>query len=947
MELLHRTRRAIRDVCTIICLFTSLTAGAQGIPFLRNFTAEDYHANKLNYDVETDENGNVFVANFEGLMYYDHANWRILHTPGISRVTVTVRTSDNTIWVGGYNYFGKIKKKENGEIYLKRIGKTDLFHGEVNEIFERDGKVRFIANNGNIYQVESEDEVSVWKTIDSHALKIGVLDVVDIDAVERGDAANIVRDDIVMEEPLDNGLTAVIKKGKGVIIRNDKGKDLYTISDANGLCSNDVVYMAYDQRGQLWGATAKGVFAIQIPSPLSRFTTYEGLMGSVYSIENFNGKIYAGTDDGLFYQEGMRFVKVTGVNHTCQELRHYGKDLLAATADGIFLVSASGGAKRLTNTTSVSLLVDGNEFYSGELDGVYLYNANGQSRRKMCNLESVTKILKDDQGTIWLQSIYGLIWNKKATDQNFALYKSGNTTETMSTIVLADGKVEVISAETTNPFPYPLYSTVDSKGITWLTNSEGKAVYRWKNGKRLDDLDLLLFPIHDMAVRAIYTQQDEIWLGNENGLVIINTKVKDVTTQTKPKLLIHSVTLHSDSILWGGFGEMPEMLAELDHDENELHFTFSLDQTPIEGHTFYRSRLNNGSWSAWSTNTSANFTNLAHGIYTFSVQARDVTNRLTDITSILFVIKTPFYLRWYMNLVYVLLLLIFVYLLFRLRLRKLGKDKERLERLVQERTAEVVRLEKMATVGKLTQGLIDRILNPLNYINNFAKLSEGLVKDVKANVEDEKEHMNEDNYEDTLDVLDMLSGNLQKVSEHGQSTSRTLKAMEEMLKDRSGGIVPMNLATVIHQDKQMLLEYYKNEISQYNIKTVFEYPETIQINGNGEQLSKTIMCLLGNSVYAIVKKAQKKSFTPELSLRATMNDNSVKIIIGDNGIGIEETIINKIFDPFFTTKTTGEASGVGLYLSREIIQNHGGDISVKSVKDEYSEFIIIIPIKKA
>ena len=212
MELLHRTRRAIRDVCTIICLFTSLTAGAQGIPFIRNFTAEEYHANKLNYDVETDENGNVFVANFEGLMYYDHANWRILHTPGISRVTVVVRTSDNTIWVGGYNYFGKIKRKDNGEIYLKRVGKADLFHGEVNEIFERDGKVRFIANNGNIYQVESEDEVSIHKTIDSQALKIGVLDVVDVDAAERGET-NIVKDDIVLEEPLDDGLTAVIKKG--------------------------------------------------------------------------------------------------------------------------------------------------------------------------------------------------------------------------------------------------------------------------------------------------------------------------------------------------------------------------------------------------------------------------------------------------------------------------------------------------------------------------------------------------------------------------------------------------------------------------------------------------------------------------------------------------------------------------------------------------------------
>ena len=941
---IHRIMNAVKKgVPFFLFTFLSLPAGAQGIPFIRNFTAEEYHANKLNYDVETDENGNVFVANFEGLMYYDHADWRILHTPGISRVTVVVRSSDNTIWVGGYNYFGKIQKKANGGIYLKRVGKPDLFHGEVNEIFERDGKVRFIVNNGHIYQVDGE-EVSVWKTIDSKALKIGVLDVVDVNAVERGDA-NIVKDDIVIEEPLDGGLVAIVKKGLGVIIQDEQGQDLYSITDANGLCSGDISYMSYDQRGQLWGATAKGVFSVQIPSPYSRFTAHEGLTGSVFSIEKFNGRIYAGTDDGLFRQEGMRFEHIPGINHTCQDMKLNDKDLFAATADGIFRLSAGGGVKQMTSTTSLSLLIDGTQLYSGELDGVYLYNLNGQGRQKVCNLESVLKIIKDDQGTIWLQSIYGLIWNKKATDKNFSLFKTSDKAETMSTIVYADGKVEVIRAETTKPFPYPLYSYYDNKGVTWLTNNEGKTLYRWKNGKRLNDLDILLFPVHEMAISALYTQQDEIWLGNENGLTIINTKTKDVAQNIMPKLLIHSVTLGSDSILWGGFGEMPEMLAELDHNENELHFTFSLDHTPIAGQTLYRYRLNNGSWSAWSTSTSAKFVNLAHGYYTFSVQAKDVTNRTTDITSIRFIIKTPFYLRWYMNLVYFLILLAIAYALFQLRLRRLEREKIRLEEIVQERTAEVVRLEKMATVGKLTQGLIDRILNPLNYINNFAKLSEGLVKDVKANIEDEKESMSEDNYEDTMDVLEMLSGNLQKVGEHGQSTSRTLKAMEEMLKDRSGGIVPMNLATVIHQNEQMLLEYYKEDISQYNIKTVFEYPENLQINGNAEQLSKTIMCLLGNSVYAIVKKAQNMSFSPELSLHATQSLNSAKFIIRDNGIGIEDTIINKIFDPFFTTKTTGEASGVGLYLSREILQNHGGDISVKSVKDEFTEFTFIIPIK--
>ena len=70
------------------------------------------------------------------------------------------------------------------------------------------------------------------------------------------------------------------------------------------------------------------------------------------------------------------------------------------------------------------------------------------------------------------------------------------------------------------------------------------------------------------------------------------------------------------------------------------------------------------------------------------------------------------------------------------------------------------------------------------------------------------------------------------------------------------------------------------------------------------------------------------------------------VTIRDNGIGIEDAIIGKIFDPFFTTKSTSEAAGVGLYLSREIVQNHGGDIQVKSVKDEYSEFIITLPAKK-
>ena len=939
----------VRNLAAVISLTSvlliPLTSNAQGIPFIRNFDSDEYHANSTNFDIETDGSGNVFVANFEGLLYYDFAEWRIIHTPGITRTTVAFKASDNNIWVGGYNYFGKIVRKPNGEITLKRIGSEKLFKGEVTEIYEEEGELKFIVNNGNIYKVK-DDQVSIVKELGKESLRIGMLDVVDLDALSRGDE-DVVKHDTIIKKELGNGITVYVMKNSGLLVKDEKRNSTYTITDANGLCSNNITYAAYDGRGHFWGSTNKGLFVVQLPSALTHFTSNEGLNGTVLTIGELNGKIYAGTDDGLYRQEGYKFVLVPGMPHACWNLHKRGNALLAATADGIFKINADGSTRQLTKANSMAVLDDGDVIYSGEINGIYSVQADGQNRKKICYLENTRKIVKDKSGTIWAQGLYGSVWFKKAGDTQFRLYKAKEKSETMLSVVMTESKAVIVSEIAQKPFPYPLESFTDSKGVTWLTDKEGKNLYRWKDGKRLSDMDKFLMPLKDVTIHSIFTRGNELWLGNDDGLFVIDTDITDPQLTSTPKMFIRSVTLGSDSILWGGFGEMPEKLPDLSYNDKGLTFTFSTDYPSIAGETMYRYRLNNGSWSAWSSSTSASFANLSYGDYTFSVQALDITNQETETASIKFKVNPPFYYRWYMIILYFLLMILLAYGIFRLRLRRLKMDKIRLENLVKERTSEVVRLEKMATAGKLTQGLIDRILNPLNYINNFSKLSEGLIKDVKANIEDEKEHMNEDNYEDTVDVLDMLTGNLQKVSEHGQNTTRTLKAMEEMLKDRSGGIVPMDLTAVIHQNEEMLNGYYKKEIAENNIKTVFDLPEQhLQIEGNAEQLSKVIMSMLSNSVYALVKKAQKTSFTPEISLKATKTDKAVVITVHDNGIGIEDTIIEKLFDPFFTTKTTSEAAGVGLYLSREIVQNHGGDITVKSVKDEYSEFTITLPYKK-
>ena len=957
-----------------LMLLSTCMAMAQGLPFLRNFTAEEYHGNKSNFDVVIGRDGTVYVANFEGLMYYDKAEWRMLHNPGITRITVVYQDAHGVIWVGGYNYFGRVITKENGELALRQMAKPGMFRGEVLEMWEKNGLLHFLVNDGNMYMVKN-NKVVLEKLVDKNLTNKGLTDIVNVDAVESGNNNDLVLRNITQELELYNGYKLLVWPGKGIVVTDATGHELYTLNEDNGLCNNNVSWIDYDGHGMVWGVTDNGVFALEIPSVYSRFTSYEGLKGDVTAIDVFMGRKYVGTSTGLFRQVGRHMEKVPGINHACWGIVPTANAMYVATANGTFRISGEGTPRQLTTTSTTGIMYYDGVIYTGEQDGIYTMTADGNGRKKICKLEMTKVIQRDAKGRIWARNLYGEVWRAENKQSLFRPYKLNSVDDNISTLVPLEDSICVINILATSPFPYPQFSHIDKRKVTWLTNNEGKGLYRWKYNRKLHDIDTQLFPFNDNAIRALYNDDKEVWLGLDNGLTVINLQEKDPALTFTPKLSFRSVVLNGDSVLWGGYGEIKKGLLDLDSDQRDLRFTFSLSHVPLVGKTLYRHRLNNGSWSAWDEDTQVEYLNLSYGSYKLSVQAMQANGKLSEIATLNFSIAYPFYMRWYMGVLYVLLFGFLVMLVFRYRLHRLNMEKQKLERIVKERTSEVVkqkdeieekskslekalddlnnaqheliRQEKMATVGKLTQGLIDRILNPLNYINNFSKLSEGLVKDIEANIEDDKANMDKENYEDTVDVLDMLRVNLQKVGQHGQNTTRTLKAMEEMLKDRSGGIVPMSLTSVLKQDFDMLNAYYADDISKYSIKTVLSMPEDeININGNATQLSRMVMSIVANAVYAVVKKAKREqpgAYVPEISLKAVVGENNVSIIIRDNGIGIEDTIKEKIFDPFFTTKTTGEAAGVGLYLSREIVQNHGGDIQMKSVKDNYSEFTIMLP----
>ena len=82
-----------------------------------------------------------------------------------------------------------------------------------------------------------------------------------------------------------------------------------------------------------------------------------------------------------------------------------------------------------------------------------------------------------------------------------------------------------------------------------------------------------------------------------------------------------------------------------------------------------------------------------------------------------------------------------------------------------------------------------------------------------------------------------------------------------------------------------------------------------------------------------------------MSLWTKKLNDRIEIIVKDNGNGIPQNIVDKIFQPFFTTKPTGQGTGLGLSLAYDIAKAHGGEIKVESKENEFTRFMLQLPIE--
>jgi signal transduction histidine kinase len=254
----------------------------------------------------------------------------------------------------------------------------------------------------------------------------------------------------------------------------------------------------------------------------------------------------------------------------------------------------------------------------------------------------------------------------------------------------------------------------------------------------------------------------------------------------------------------------------------------------------------------------------------------------------------------------------------------------------------------MAALGQLTAGIAHEIKNPLNFVNNFASLSTELLGELKEEVVPALATLDELKREDIDQTFEMLTGNLDKIAEHGQRADNIVKSMLEHSRGVSGGRREVDLNAVIDEALNLAYHGARAQDQGFNITLERDYePGLKPIEVAPQEMTRVFLNLFGNGFYATNRRARDNgdgSFHPVLAVSTREEGDTVEVRVRDNGTGIPAEIRDKLFQPFFTTKPTGEGTGLGLSISYDIVtQQHGGMITVESEEGAYTEFTIRLP----
>ncbi len=248
----------------------------------------------------------------------------------------------------------------------------------------------------------------------------------------------------------------------------------------------------------------------------------------------------------------------------------------------------------------------------------------------------------------------------------------------------------------------------------------------------------------------------------------------------------------------------------------------------------------------------------------------------------------------------------------------------------------LVQQEKLAGLSEMAAGIAHELKNPLNFVNNFAKLSqEVLLEFEKANAEERKE------------IVENIRANLDKVIGHGQRADKILQSMLSHSR-RPETKQAATISLIIEKAAGQAQKAANTNLPMLRIDVqTHTEPNLPDIHVVEEDIRRVLVNVVDNALYAVNERNEKEqNYTPMVSVAASLikEEKWLHISVTDNGHGMSEDVKKRIFDPFYTTKPPGQGTGLGLSLSYEIVtKTHAGKFECHSEPGFGARFDIYLP----
>ncbi|WP_366184083.1 triple tyrosine motif-containing protein [Flavobacterium ovatum] len=758
---------------TLLFFILFSTVFSQDLPPIVQYAPNSYGAGNQNWMISQDQNQFVFFANNEGLLEFNGANWRLYPSPN-ETIIRSVKVIGDKIYTGSYMEFGFWTRKTDGLLQyysLSKYIKSKILDDEqfwnilnydhwvifqsLNRIYIFDtkkGSFKIIAPSSNIiksfrtdsaiyYQTHNEGlyEIEAGKSkliasqsrlknnmiINIFSKENGLLLATQTNGFYKLSGSVLSKYTTDIDVSLDQGsvyscelLSSGIAVGtvsNGIFILSNEGKLKYHISQRKGLSNNTALSLFEDSGKDLWVGLDNGINCINLKSPIQSFVDDSGVLGTVYASQLYKGKLYVGTNQGLFYKtyqsnEEFQFIKGTKgqvwslfINDNTLFCGHDRGTFILENGLAQYIFSKSGTWKFAPVPGNKNLLIQGN--YYG-LTVLEKQNNQWHFRNKIAGFDYSTKYFE--------------------ITKNFEIYVSHEYKGVFR--LETDEKLQKIKKTITyeNPTKGKNASLVQFNNTIYYAYKEG--VFKLNNKTKEFEKEPLLSSVFEKdeytSGKMIVDRSNKIWLFSKNYInYYTENKLSNQLKQnsipipvslTNSMLGYENITQLSPSTYFFGTTDgyytmnINELAFEnykvsitnissyalnepmntnaikvegrFSHDENNISLFYTVPEYDKYINAEYQYILEGyqDKWSDWNVKSSVNFKNLPSGDYIFKVKAKFANSNLDNAVVYAFKILKPWYGTNLAIIIYFLLSVILVRLFHKEYNQYYQRQKEKL-----------------------------------------------------------------------------------------------------------------------------------------------------------------------------------------------------------------------------------------------------------------------------